>query len=113
MSEEVDVECSADELATANYCKTNVEITDSNGNVVYTVKNAVENWYRVRKSWSDANSQIGAYKVLDNAINEYSSLSLLTNKLKSLVSSADSGHKFITSKIKLFSTLCVVLSAVV
>lgn len=34
MSEEVDVECSADELATANYCKTNVEITDSNGNVV-------------------------------------------------------------------------------
>ena len=34
MTEEVDVECSADELATANYCKTNVEITDSNGNVV-------------------------------------------------------------------------------
>lgn len=42
---------------------------------------------------------------MDNAINEYSSLSLLTNKLKSLVSSADSGHKFITSKTKLFSTL--------
>lgn len=34
MSEEVDVECSADELATASYCKTNVEVTDSNGNVV-------------------------------------------------------------------------------
>ena len=26
-----------------------------------------EKWYRVRKSWSDASSQIGAYKVLDNA----------------------------------------------
>ena len=25
-------------------------------------------WYRVRKSWSDSKSQIGAYKVLDNAI---------------------------------------------
>ena len=30
---------------------------------------AVEELYRVRTSWSDANSQIGAYKVLDNAIN--------------------------------------------
>lgn len=27
-----------------------------------------EQWYRVRKSWDDADSQIGAYKVLDNAI---------------------------------------------
>ena len=26
-----------------------------------------EKWYRVRKSWSDASSQIGAYKVLANA----------------------------------------------
>lgn len=34
MSEEVDVECSAEETATAGYCKTNVEITDSNGNVI-------------------------------------------------------------------------------
>lgn len=27
-----------------------------------------DQWYRVRKSWDDADSQIGAYKVLDNAI---------------------------------------------
>lgn len=27
----------------------------------------VEKWYRIRKSWSDAASQIGAYKSLDNA----------------------------------------------
>ena len=27
-----------------------------------------DQWYRVRKSWNDADSQIGAYKVLDNAI---------------------------------------------
>ena len=26
-----------------------------------------EHWYRVRKSWADATSQIGAYKVLENA----------------------------------------------
>ena len=28
-----------------------------------------EHWYRIRKSWEDAGSQIGAYLVLDNAIN--------------------------------------------
>ena len=28
---------------------------------------AVEQWYRVRKSWGDAKSQTGAYRVLDNA----------------------------------------------
>lgn len=28
---------------------------------------AVEKWYRIRKSWADAASQIGAYKSLDNA----------------------------------------------
>ena len=27
----------------------------------------VEKWYRVRKSWDDAEGQIGAYKILDNA----------------------------------------------
>lgn len=26
-----------------------------------------EHWYRVRKSWEDASSQVGAYKVLENA----------------------------------------------
>ena len=29
------------------------------------------NFYRVRLSWSDAKSQIGAYKVYDNAVAEY------------------------------------------
>ena len=28
---------------------------------------ATEKWYRVRKSWDDADSQLGAYKKLDNA----------------------------------------------
>ena len=32
-----------------------------------SVTDEPEKWYRVRKSWSDASSQIGAYKVLDNA----------------------------------------------
>lgn len=32
-----------------------------------TPEPTVEKWYRIRKSWSDAASQIGAYKSLDNA----------------------------------------------
>lgn len=28
----------------------------------------MEQWYRVRKSWTDEASQLGAYKVLANAI---------------------------------------------
>ena len=32
-----------------------------------TPEPVVEKWYRIRKSWSDAASQIGAYKSLDNA----------------------------------------------
>lgn len=31
------------------------------------VKTEKEVWYRVRKSWQDAKSQVGAFKVLDNA----------------------------------------------
>ena len=31
------------------------------------VKTKKEVWYRVRKSWQDAESQVGAFKVLDNA----------------------------------------------
>lgn len=31
------------------------------------VKTEKEVWYRVRKSWQDAESQVGAFKVLDNA----------------------------------------------
>lgn len=35
-----------------------------------TTTPVAEEWYRVRKSWTDAKSQIGAYKVLDNAKKE-------------------------------------------
>lgn len=35
------------------------DVKDSGGEVI--------RWYRVRKSWTDAKSQKGAYKILDNA----------------------------------------------
>ena len=38
---------------------TQYEVKDSGGEVI--------RWYRVRKSWADAKSQKGAYKILDNA----------------------------------------------
>ena len=38
---------------------TQYEVKDSGGKVI--------RWYRVRKSWADAKSQKGAYKILDNA----------------------------------------------
>ena len=37
---------------------------------VETPKTEEKQWYRVRKSWEDAESQIGAYLILDNAIAE-------------------------------------------
>ena len=37
---------------------------------VETPKTEEKHWYRVRKSWEDAESQIGAYLILDNAIAE-------------------------------------------
>ena len=53
-------------------CPAGYTVYDWNGNAVYTNTPQVtveENTelYRVRKSWDDAKSQIGAYKVLDNA----------------------------------------------
>lgn len=41
--------------------------TELSGSTSSDDKKLVTQMYRVRKSWSDANSQIGAYKVLDNA----------------------------------------------
>ena len=38
---------------------TQIDVQDSGGDVI--------RWYRVRKSWADAKSQKGAYKILDNA----------------------------------------------
>ena len=38
---------------------TQIDVQDSGGEVI--------RWYRVRKSWDDAKSQKGAYKILDNA----------------------------------------------
>lgn len=38
--------------------------------VVEMPKTEEKKWYRVRKTWEDANSQIGAYLILDNAIAE-------------------------------------------
>lgn len=49
-------------------CPEGYSVFDSNGNVVYS-KDVIkqDELYRVRKSWNDAKSQIGAYKILDNA----------------------------------------------
>lgn len=41
--------------------------TELSGSTSSNDKKPVAQMYRVRKSWSDAKSQIGAYKVLDNA----------------------------------------------
>lgn len=41
--------------------------TELSGSTSSNDKKPVTQMYRVRKSWSDAKSQIGAYKVLDNA----------------------------------------------
>lgn len=41
---------------------------DSNGNIVYEVKQNIDHMYRVRKSWADAGSQIGAFRDLQNGI---------------------------------------------
>lgn len=55
----------ADTLKSQGY-----KVFDWNGKVVYDPnpkKETVDKWYRVRKSWSDAKSQIGAFKKLDGA----------------------------------------------
>ena len=52
-------------------CPNGYTVYDSNGNAVYTKSSTTnpvsDQLYRVRKSWSDAKSQLGAYKNLDNA----------------------------------------------
>lgn len=53
-------------------CPEGYTVYGNNGAVVYTNKKedtTATKWYRVRKSWTDAASQIGAYKVYDNAVN--------------------------------------------
>ena len=56
-----------------NECPDGYSVYDWNGNSVYSKNTVVqEELYRVRKSWDDAKSQIGAYKILDNAKNECS-----------------------------------------
>lgn len=54
-------------------CPAGYSVFDWNGKAVYTpappVSQDVNQLYRVRKSWEDAKSQIGAYKSLDNAKN--------------------------------------------
>lgn len=57
-------------------CMPGYSVFDKDGNVVYAVPFPVTNttpndeMYRVRKSWGDAKSQLGAYKILDNAKRE-------------------------------------------
>ena len=53
-------------------CPDGYNVYDENGTAIY--KNQAEDvsankWYRVRKAWEDAASQLGAYKVYDNAVN--------------------------------------------
>lgn len=52
-------------------CPAGYTVYDKNGNAVYspssTTNNTNSQLYRIRKSWDDAKSQIGAYKSLDNA----------------------------------------------
>ena len=52
----------ADEKKSEGY-----KVYDWDGNVVYT-PSTVKEIYRVRKSWEDSKSQVGAYKKLENAI---------------------------------------------
>ena len=53
-------------------CPEGYTVYGDNGAVIYTNKKedtTATKWYRVRKSWDDAASQLGAYKVYDNAVN--------------------------------------------
>lgn len=52
-------------------CPEGYSVFDEAGKAVYTNKaegQAATSWYRVRKAWEDAASQVGAYKVYDNAV---------------------------------------------
>lgn len=53
-----------------NACKEGYTVFDQNGKAVYVAPSktdATETFYRVRKTWDDAKTQIGAYKLIDNA----------------------------------------------
>lgn len=53
-------------------CPDGYTVYGSKGEVIYknqTVDTNANKWYRVRKSWEDKDSQLGAYKVYDNAVN--------------------------------------------
>ena len=56
------------------------------------VKTEKEVWYRVRKSWQDAESQAGAFKVLENAkksADEHPGVSVFDENGKAVYSSVD------------------------
>ena len=48
-------------------CKAGYTVYDKDGKAVYSVGASSGQMYRIRKSWSDAGSQIGAYESLENA----------------------------------------------
>lgn len=48
-------------------CPEGYNVYDWNGKVVYSNPKKEEKLYRVRKTWDDTKSQLGAYKSLDNA----------------------------------------------
>ena len=53
-------------------CPEGYTVYGEGGSVVYSNKKtdpAANKWYRVRKSWEDVGSQLGAYTVYDNAVN--------------------------------------------
>ena len=53
-------------------CPDGYSVYGDNGEVIYknqTIDTNANKWYRVRKDWKDAGSQLGAYKVYDNAVN--------------------------------------------
>ena len=53
-------------------CPEGYSVFDEDGKAIYTNGTdgqAAVTWYRVRKAWADAASQVGAYKVYDNAVN--------------------------------------------
>lgn len=52
-------------------CPDGYSVYGDKGEVIYknqTIDTNANKWYRVRKYWTDAGSQLGAYKVYDNAV---------------------------------------------
>lgn len=53
-------------------CPDGYTVYGDKGEVIYknqTIDTNANKWYRVRKSWEDKASQLGAYKLYDNAVN--------------------------------------------